>query len=100
MHSIIMGKRKDKKEIDHINRNKLDNRRENLRFVDKSQNVRNQIKANKRSKTGIRHICWSPRYKRYILQIRIRGKLFTKGFKTLKEAISKKKEFLSKNTKE
>ena len=39
-HVCLMGKREGY-EIDHINRNKLDNRRENLRFVTHIENLHN-----------------------------------------------------------
>lgn len=42
-----------KDEIDHINRDKLDNRIENLREADRSMNTQN-VGARKDSKTGIR----------------------------------------------
>lgn len=42
LHRLIM-KAKDKQEIDHINRNKLDNRKENLRFSSRILNMRNFI---------------------------------------------------------
>jgi hypothetical protein len=41
MHQLIMGKQ-DGKEIDHINRVKVDNRRENLRFVTHQDNCYNR----------------------------------------------------------
>ena len=40
MHQIILGK-KDDLEVDHINGDGLDNRRENLRFVTRQQNCWN-----------------------------------------------------------
>lgn len=44
LHNFIMGKAGKGKVIDHINRDKLDNRRENLRVATNSQNVQNREK--------------------------------------------------------
>ena len=41
MHHRILGKPKSKMEVDHINGNKLDNRKCNLRFVTHQQNTFN-----------------------------------------------------------
>ena len=46
MHRLIM-KEPEGKEIDHINRNRLDNRKENLRIVNSKQNSWNIDKKNK-----------------------------------------------------
>jgi len=52
MHRVIMGLQKgDKRQIDHINHNDLDNRRVNLRICTSQQNQWNYTKAvNKSSK--------------------------------------------------
>ena len=42
MHRVILNPPKDK-HIDHINRNRLDNRKENLRICNTAENSRNQI---------------------------------------------------------
>jgi hypothetical protein len=43
MHRLIMGlARGDRREVDHINGNTLDNRRHNLRICDHRENVRNR----------------------------------------------------------
>lgn len=43
MHRVIIGA-KEGEEVDHINGNTLDNRRENLRICTHAENVRNRIK--------------------------------------------------------
>lgn len=46
MHRVIMSlKRGDKRVVDHINHDTLDNRRANLRVCSSSLNVRNQVPA-------------------------------------------------------
>jgi hypothetical protein len=54
MHAFLLGKQ-ETMIIDHINGNSLDNRRDNLRFLTRSQNNQNRIKSkNKSSKyTGV-----------------------------------------------
>lgn len=43
MHHAILGKPSPSKEVDHKNRNRLDNRRSNLRFCTAKQNQANQV---------------------------------------------------------
>lgn len=45
MHAFILGPPPEGHVIDHINRNGLDNRRENLRFATSSENARNRREA-------------------------------------------------------
>lgn len=49
MHSMVMGKPPEGLEIDHINRDKLDNRRSNLRFVTPKENMANVLFKNRNS---------------------------------------------------
>jgi len=62
-HHLLMGK-KDGLVTDHINRNKLDNRRKNLRFVTHKNNCRNN---------NVEGISWSKNRKKWIAQIGIDG---------------------------
>jgi hypothetical protein len=74
--------------IDHKNRNGLDNRRENLRLCNQSQNIANS-KVSKRSKTGFKGVTpinWGTGM-RYRAQITHNGKMISLGcFKNVKDA--------------
>lgn len=63
------------KEIDHINRIRDDNRIENIRNVDSSENNKN-LPIRKDSKTGIIGVCWATRERRW------RAVIFTGGKQT------------------
>lgn len=83
MHVLIMG-RESGKEVDHINRNKLDNRRANLRLVTRSVN-----NLNRKEGTGVFYLA---RIKRYWAYITRNGKRTNLGYyKTFKEALNARK---------
>lgn len=67
MHRIIMQAPTDL-QIDHINGNKLDNRRSNLRLVTNQQNRFNQ-RPRKDNKTGYKGVCWNRRVGKFCAQI-------------------------------
>lgn len=77
LHQIILGT-KEGFEIDHINRNKLDNRDKNLRFVTHAQN-----NWNKPCKGIHKHT----QTNKWVVQIKVNNKHYHIGcFKTQKEA--------------
>lgn len=84
-HTAVMGK-KDGRVIDHINRNKLDNRKENLRYATRAENAINSKKSN--SATGVRGVYVDNRKKKkYLARIRANGKNTHLGmFYTAEEA--------------
>jgi hypothetical protein len=63
MHRLIMSAKKEQK-IDHINRNRLDNRKCNLRFCTYSQNYMNQD-SHKNSSSKYKGVYWHKRDKRW-----------------------------------
>lgn len=66
MHRWIMGAR-DGQEIDHINGNRLDNRRENLRFCNSYQNHQNKHSRN--STSGYKGVSWNKYHKKYRVRL-------------------------------
>lgn len=76
--------------VDHINRNRQDNRIENLRWVTSCENNQN-MGVTIRNKLGIKNICkYTSGYRYHKV---INGKDCEKYFKTLEEAIQFKKEY-------
>lgn len=66
-------------EIDHINRNKLDNRWSNFRLATKTQNKGNS-KIPKHNTFGIKGVHWSKRAQMWRADIRMKGKSKTLGY--------------------
>jgi HNH endonuclease len=62
MHHFLIGKPKPGMVVDHKNKNKLDNTRENIHFVSMSQNAQNIPKQKNTSSTYI-GVCWNKRLK-------------------------------------
>jgi predicted Zn-ribbon and HTH transcriptional regulator len=76
LHKLIMPD--DKMMVDHINRNPLDNRRRNLRYVTRSQNAMN-AKCRCDSSTGIRGVSYNPKRKNWKASIHKDGKTYHLG---------------------
>ena len=82
----------NKREIDHMNRDKTDNRIENLRWATPSENNQNKGIPNTNT-SGVKYICYDKFQDRWVFQKRINGKLTRKYFKTKEEAIEFKNHF-------
>lgn len=77
MHRFILEKHHkelSKMDVDHINRNTLDNRKQNLRICTRAQNRGNSSRDEERSKSGYRGVCMSSNYKKWQSQIVVNGK--------------------------
>lgn len=76
-HRIILGVKKGQS-VDHINRNKLDNRISNLRIADQSQNMANKgMQSN--NKSGHVGICWDKKNKKWMVKLNFRRKDYWLG---------------------
>lgn len=83
MHWLVLF---GEKEIDHINRNGLDNRMENLRACTHSQNIQNKS-MDRRNSSGIRGVYFSKRHKIWEAEIYVNNQhIFLGSFPTKEEA--------------
>lgn len=73
-------------DIDHINRNRSDNRVTNLRLAKRYENSQNISGARSTSKTGIVGVCLDKRSGKYVASISIKRKFYKKLFLNKKEA--------------
>lgn len=86
MHRLLLSA-PDGLDVDHINRNGLDNRRTNLRLATRAQNLHNS-RGHSDSKSGLKGTTFIRAKNRWKAQIMVRGKLhhLGSGFKTAEEA--------------
>jgi len=83
-------------QVDHIDRNKLNNDISNLRWVNGSMNQQNRsVQSN--NKCGHKNIHYKQSRNKYVFQIKLRGKCHYKDFKTLQEALWYKFSFYLRN---
>lgn len=87
LHRIIIDAPPDM-QVDHINRNRLDNRKVNLRLATQLENNWNQA-AQKNCKTGVKGVYWRPERKRWRAVFRYKGKLIIdKMYKNFDDAVN------------
>ena len=79
LHRHLMGlERGDPTEVDHINGNRQDNRRLNLRFATASQNGMNR-KLRPNSQSGVTGVYWSSDRERWCAHIAVKGRRMALG---------------------
>jgi len=92
MHRLI-NKTPEGLFTDHINRDKLDDRRVNLRTVNKSVNEHN-TGARRNSKSGIKGVIWENKNNKWRAEIMInRVKTFIGYFNTAEEAVMERRKY-------
>lgn len=90
MHRLLMNSPKGM-EIDHINQNKLDNRKSNLRVVNRSLNMFN-VGLRKTNTSGHKGIGWNKNKNKWHAKIMIDYKNINLGyFSNIKDAINARK---------
>ena len=72
MHRVVLGTPSDR-DTDHINRNRLDNRRENLRACTESENQHNTEKP-KHNTSGYKGVYWRKDQNKWIAKIKFQKK--------------------------
>lgn len=88
MHEFVYGERPSGMEIDHIDGNSLNNRRNNLRIVTRQCNIDNQRATRIDNQIGIRGVSYSNRDKNYRVDFNYHGRRFyTHSWKTIEEAV-------------
>jgi hypothetical protein len=91
LHRVIMNC-PDDMVIDHIDHNKLNNMKSNLRICTKHQNEMNRGKQ-KNNKSGVIGVCWHKRIEKWEARIALNNKLIHLGlFDDLEEASRARKE--------
>lgn len=86
LHRVIMNCNNSKIKIDHINRNPLDNRKNNLRFCTNSQNGQN-VNKSKRNTSGFKGVYFRSDRNKWRSYITVDKKIIYLGlFNSKKEA--------------
>ena len=90
LHRLLMNP--NTLQVDHINHNKLDNRKSNLRIVTNKENHHNKP-PNKLNTSGCSGVHWNKQCKKWCTQLRTNGVCVSSTLhESLEEAIAKRKE--------
>jgi hypothetical protein len=73
MHRELMHAPRSK-DVDHINGDRLDNRRANLRIASRSNNLKNKTRRRSDNTTGVTGVYWHQQCRKWTAQIHINGR--------------------------
>jgi hypothetical protein len=89
LHNQVFGPIAEGLEVDHINRNKLDNRRVNLRAGTHAENMRNRGPRENSRRSGVTGVIWDRLQERWIICCYVDGKKVRYGsYPTVEEAVA------------
>lgn len=91
LHRLIMNLTDNNYEVDHINHDRTDNRKENLRIVTHAENMKN-IKTPKNNTSGRVGVQYVKKTGKWKAMIHIGDKYISKTFDTFEEAVEKRIE--------
>lgn len=94
LHRFLLGLMPGDPQVDHRNRDGLDNRRKNLRLATRSQNLANSNGNPTRRKSQYKGVCWH-KNRRWCAQITVNGKHITRFARTEVEAAEEYKRLAS-----
>jgi hypothetical protein len=98
LHHLIAGKPSKGFDVDHINGDKLDNRRGNLRVVTHQQNTQNIWKPRANATSRFRGVGWFARDKKWRATVTVKGRIHQLGlFDTEEEAARVASDFRAKH---
>ena len=64
LHRVLLDAPKGV-QVDHINGDSLDNRKENLRLCTHNENQQNRVRPNRNNTSGYKGVTWNARYSRW-----------------------------------
>lgn len=91
LHRLIIGASKEQI-VDHINRNKLDNRKANLRIASRSVNVHNS-KMHLTNTSGVKGVYYHKATGKWEAFIRVDNVRKREYFTTFEDAVARRKQF-------
>jgi hypothetical protein len=92
MHRLICNCASDV-DVDHINGNRRDNRRSNLRIATRTQNNCNKHNLSRRNKSGKTGVSWDKKLKKWVVHITVNKKTMYVGvYAELNEAVEVRRQ--------
>lgn len=100
VYALAYGIDPGKKQVDHIDGNRANNKPSNLRLATHMQNHRHLVQLSEKNTTGYRGVTWHKQKQKFVAHCRFRGKLKSLGlYKTAKEAGEVARKFREKHYK-
>ena len=91
MHRVLMLSPPAGQDVDHVNGDGLDNRRENLRVVPHQKNCCARHRLHKQNKTGVAGVFYEEKIDSWRAYIDNNGRRYLGRFKTKEEAVNARK---------